>query len=927
MKKIFIIFLFFITTINAQEFGKNKVCYRNFIWKTYSAKHFEILYYDCDEILIEKIAKMAEQSYDKVTNSLKYIPTKITPLIIYKSHNEFEETNVSPDFIGEGVGGFTTFSKNRIVIPLDFSKKELQRIITHEFTHVVHLNFVSEQQIKNIPLWFMEGLAEYQASHWSTYEKMLIRDAILNDTFIPIENLNDALSGKGSVYLAYKEAHSLIEYIVSCFGEHKLIDIFRYSKETLSFDEALQKSININTKELDILWRIFLKRKHINFTTKKNISLNDVKIVNNNKNTFSSEINPQFSPDGKKVIYFSTKNNFTELFLQNSDFSKKEISLSKYLCGKFFENICYTQTGNIFSWASNSEEIIFIAQQKGKNYIFIQNIYNRKIAKKISVPLDDIISPNWYEDKIIFVGFKNGQSDIYSIDKNGQNLIKWTNDEFQENTPIGLPNNKGIIYSAERNEGIQIFLLDAPQNTPFSLTKQNNNIQPIISQDGNKIFFISDKDCEIFNLYEMDITGNNLKQITDINGGVFLPSVFENRILCNVFLKEKMNLYEISLKEIIPSIIQKEKLIFISPYQEKYEYEKIKLKIKPQEKEIKKENRNFIGDENEIKEKPNLGISLDKIFPYFSYDLVRESVIGFGLIASDLLGNKYIIAQGENLNIQINKKDEPLNKQFKNTLFMTNYFSFKNRLSYQIGYFNIPLYYLKNDNFVLQSRYLSGINFNIKYPFDKFKRLESGIIFQSDEWEGDKTYILRGLESSFIIDNAKMDFFYYPIDGIRSKYTLILVDKILGGNTKFNSIQLDYRKYHSLNNRVVLCGRIKSGYNQNEYDFYVGGQDTIRGYEYGEFKGMGFGLSNIEIRTLFFNNILNTVYGVYGVVFVDGGSIFSSTEKKWSDLKISTGLGLRMIFSFMPIIWRFDWAWTLPIKKQPVFYLYWNNMF
>src|SRR5207248_6188481 len=69
-------------------------------------------------------------SSDVCSSDLQHEITKPIPLIVYSSHQHFEQTNVSPGFLPEGVQGFTEFTKGRVVIPYTGSYGE--------FRHVIH---------------------------------------------------------------------------------------------------------------------------------------------------------------------------------------------------------------------------------------------------------------------------------------------------------------------------------------------------------------------------------------------------------------------------------------------------------------------------------------------------------------------------------------------------------------------------------------------------------------------------------------------------------------------------------------------------------------------------------------------------------------------------------------------------------------------
>jgi len=70
----------------------------------YSSTHFRIHYYPEEAAALEKVVSMAESAYDRLSKRMNTTLEKPVPLIIYRTHAEFEETNVMEEFIPEAVG-------------------------------------------------------------------------------------------------------------------------------------------------------------------------------------------------------------------------------------------------------------------------------------------------------------------------------------------------------------------------------------------------------------------------------------------------------------------------------------------------------------------------------------------------------------------------------------------------------------------------------------------------------------------------------------------------------------------------------------------------------------------------------------------------------------------------------------------------------
>ncbi len=191
---------------HAQYFGKNKVQYTNFNWQYVRSEHFNVYYTDGGEEIAAFVLETAEESYRHLQKSFRYQMTDRIKIIKHNSHNDFQQTNVDLSEPEESVGGFTEFFKNRVVIPYDGEWEKFRHVIHHELTHAVMLQMLygsGAQQIitgitqMQVPLWFIEGLAEYESRGWDIESDMYMRDATVNGYVPDIPYLNAFLAYKG----------------------------------------------------------------------------------------------------------------------------------------------------------------------------------------------------------------------------------------------------------------------------------------------------------------------------------------------------------------------------------------------------------------------------------------------------------------------------------------------------------------------------------------------------------------------------------------------------------------------------------------------------------------------------------------------------------------------------------------------------------
>ena len=110
-----------VTPAAAQYFGRNKVQYDNFDFRSVQTQHCEVYYYPEEEALAQLALSYAEESFDSLVALFRHRPFRRVPLFIYSSHQHFEQTNVTSSFLPEGVAGFTEFLKRRIALPFNGS--------------------------------------------------------------------------------------------------------------------------------------------------------------------------------------------------------------------------------------------------------------------------------------------------------------------------------------------------------------------------------------------------------------------------------------------------------------------------------------------------------------------------------------------------------------------------------------------------------------------------------------------------------------------------------------------------------------------------------------------------------------------------------------------------------------------------------------
>ena len=113
--------------------------------------------------------------------------------------------------------------------------------------------------------------------------------------------------------------------------------------------------------------------------------------------------------------------------------------------------------------------------------------------------------------------------------------------------PRWSPNGQVIVFSLTKGEGRQIGLITADGKTLKVLLADGNDVRdPVFAPNGKEILFSWDR-SGIFNIYSIDISSKEKKQLTNVVGGAFMPSVNKDgQLLYNDFNSQG---YKIALME------------------------------------------------------------------------------------------------------------------------------------------------------------------------------------------------------------------------------------------------------------------------------------------------------------------------------------------------------------------------------------------
>jgi WD40 repeat protein len=932
-------------------FGQNKIAYDNFHWKVYKSPHFDIYFYPESEPFLDEIVSDAESAYVRLSKELDHELRFRIPMVIYKTHGEFEETNIVLEELPEAVGAFAEYVQNRMVLPIDQPPDKLYKLMSHELTHIFQYSLFFEGYLgralrARIPIWLVEGMASYFGQDEESLDRMVIRDAVVNN-FIPPLQAFDQLS-----YLSYRFGHAVFDFIEQDYGKegvHNFIYEYRKVLLTGNVEKAIKEAFGIDMDTFNRNFQRYLRKKYFPVLLEKKSPDDygkEIGIQQQGVFTFS----PTLSPSGELVATLANPKMDLDLIVLSAEDGKTVKNLTKGWSNKYRYLVTEAFQGRRdLSWSPAGDQIAVLVRKENTRKLAIYDSLHGKLERIITLPgIAQAASPTFSPDgkRIAFEGNKNGVVDIFEIDLATKAIRNLTQDDDFDGNPWYAGDGLTLLYDRRIGESWKIFSVDvsdATQKTQLTFGP-SVDLQPSYSRDGKTVFFSSDRGgYGVFNIFALDLASGATRQYTDVVGGCFSPVEMAPRegepyLVMTAYFDGTFRLYRMPLRQseavataetaipgapeavpFEPPLNLKADLATIKPYKLKWDLEAPSISI---------------------------GVTDDGTF-------LSNVILQF----ADLLGDHRIGVQYYSV------------ADFSN--FVATYTNLKHRNRWGVTVFDLRDYYLSSGGFnnsSRQSQRNSGVQFLAQFPINRYYRIDAAVTASDssqDLFTGYSTDANGFIVSNFTTVNDRFLTFQPSLVGDTTRFQSfgpfqgkrfelgVTYGLNLGGELPGNVVQyhLDFRAYKQLTRRSVLAFQAAGIVNKGGRDIFygVGGLNTLRGYNFRDFYGSNVAGASLELRFPFVDELrfpFGPLRNIRGVVFLDAGtawlpgdeffdpdlqfvraqpnpdgtftnipfSWWDDTNNRMQDLRATYGVGFQLFF-IGGLQFNWDWSKRLPYTR------------
>lgn len=868
-----------------QYFGRNRPGYMRFDWEVYESPNFTIYHYFESDSVINALANRFEHWYVRHKELFKDTFDRPSPILIYRNHPEFQQTTAITGMIGVGTQGVTEALQNRVVIPVLESNAQTDHVIGHELVHVFHFrslfidDSLSLNSLRNLPLWLVEGMAEYfSIGSVDAHTAMIMRDAVNKDDFPSLRDMTRNYS-----YNPYRYGHAFVAFLGRTWGDDLIVPLYRETA-MFGYERAIERVIGLNASTVSDLWKS-ATYTHFQSMLKDSAMLKPRgNLLLDGRNAGDLNISPSLSPDGKHIAFFSERDLFSlDLFLANAETGRIIRKLSSTTRSTDIDAFNFFES--VGSWSPDGSRFVHVAVIQGRNQLVIVDVNRPRRTRHIPVDgVPALNNPAWSPDGryLVFSGLQDGVGNLFKLDMETKQVERLTNDRYSYIHPSWSPDGRFLTFATDLlprkynpdtlSYSFYVGLMDmqSPSRdiTVLDVFPSADNLNPVFDHEQKGVYFLSNRDG-FRNLYHYMLDDGKVYQLTDYFTGISgithqSPAITVARntgqLAYSYFLEGKYSVYKAD-----PSDFDR---IEVDPFH----LDKIPATLPPVNRNTAPVVDEFLTEDTRQSVFPKDSFQIKEFKPQFGLTFIGSSGVGvsssrFGtgmsggvaMMFSDIVGNNQLFSV-----LSVNGEIYDFGGQ-------VGYLNQRNRINWggSVSHIPYPFAFLnvapETDNqgnpltdfqFVIQRTFETQFGMFAYYPISTTRRVEVSAshawyyfrrdIFHTyyDEFgfyrgqdrsrgEAPDGFNLQRVSLGYVGDNSYFGM-ASPMAGQRYRFS---GEKMFGRLDMYN-ITADYRRYWfrkpiSVAFRATHIGRYGNDSRNNLfYPLYLGYPGFMRGFDY-----------------------------------------------------------------------------------------------
>jgi hypothetical protein len=501
-------------------------------WRTLTTEHFRITFHDGEEQIADEMAVAAEGAWDEITADIQATPRHPIDVVLV-------------DWTDSANGYASIIPSNHIVIfvtaPEEDSTLSLYEdwssaIVTHELTHIVHMDtvrgvprwarvlmgsVVSSHQLS--PGWVIEGYATFEETRQTGAGRgrnasvdMVKRASVIEDNFPPLGNMDgfQALPPAGN--LRYLFGQDFIQFIADRTGAEKWTEWVERYGGSVPFILPARRTFGASFVRLYREWRAELERRYGDQVARlTEEGLTPFRFLTDPGESCGA---PSWSLDGTRLAYScNSPKRGSRIFLADGDGAHPEVLLKD----RSARNVAWRSDGKAFAYSTTHTVDLYDAYD---------DVYLYDLDKKRTTALtsgkrarDPAFSPDGTRMVVVTNAAQDNNLAVLTVDQRLRPLTSRT-DHTQFGTPRFSPDGRFLAVSVWQ-EGFRDLWIYTADGVPWRRLTADTAIdrEPVWSADGRWLYFTSDR-SGVPDVYAIELATDHLYQVTNVVTGAFGPA-------------------------------------------------------------------------------------------------------------------------------------------------------------------------------------------------------------------------------------------------------------------------------------------------------------------------------------------------------------------------------------------------------------------
>ena len=430
------------------EFGKNRIQYRDFLWQQYRFNAFDVYFYEGGKQLATFTSRVAEKNIKELEKLFDNSFQDKVQFIVYNTHSDFKQSNIG--ITGDeqyNIGGATRLVGSKVFVYFEGDYVALEKQIRDGLAHVIvnqllyggnWREVIKNSTLLNLPSWFVDGLIMYAGNDIDYRVQSTIRSGILSGRFEKFNRLED----RESVVAGY----ALWNYIGEVYGENVIPNILYMARVTRNVESGFLYVLGISMETINKEFLAFYRGKYVAAQANRDsIRLEEIPVKTKKDRVYTQF---EISPDGQQAVFVSNIMGQYRIYLLDLTTGKRK----KIIKREHKLNRITDYSYPIIAWHPSGKAFAFANEWRGKLWLNTYSIEEDELNTREIFVLDKILSLAYSPDgqNMVFSGVDNGQTDIYLYYLIGNRQEKLTDDLFDDFSPAFSPDGHKIIFTSNR---------------------------------------------------------------------------------------------------------------------------------------------------------------------------------------------------------------------------------------------------------------------------------------------------------------------------------------------------------------------------------------------------------------------------------------------------------------------------------------------